>query len=646
MIPRLNKNAVCITTHKNYILGAVISSYFNDTDTYFSIFNLPDVKEEDSHLLVSKIVANRHSIHITNAIKKLEPKKVILAGLTDYQKSLFDIIPKEYIVEISDINDIDIKIKGNFVGEIICKENDLLFGLYNAKKTKKLLRIDNESSDIEIDQLGGEGLIVIEQNKDINDIVAINYAISINSDIKVIPAFKKTEVQEISKELTEFNLIKNGKLYKKHRQKFKKRIINKLGDLNIKNYSFITFFTQGIPYGYGLGNIIPMTHVLRWTSSYFIFDNIFNEENKDFFYSSIIFSPETFNTEETGYVVNIFKKNNYYVKPIIKNNATVNNFDNYIGHFPYDVLHICSHGGEVSGYHLIQKFLDREGAEHTLECYEIVNFSPDDDVDKNNERLIKVCSKYIFQKFDGFEWMSSELEKQKIPRYVWEDFQTAMTEHKFLEDKTIRTPVKYTIPTSCHVQCIDNIHQCQFHYLAGQTAPFVFNNSCSSWYHIAYSLLGVGARGYIGTLWNIGNETAKQSAELFYNEVFSGNDIISSFFKMNKSIANNKYKNIYIYWGLHFSRINTSNKKSNIKMQRHLDHLLFSMLKKVKDPDSDEDVKKNSFSISKFLLYALLIDLDMKIKETNEIKKFINKNENRYSEERNNDISNKRIIAQ
>ena len=240
--------------------------------------------------------------------------------------------------------------------------------------------------------------------------------------------------------------------------------------------------------------------------------------------------------------------------------------------------------------------------------------------------------------------MSQELEKQKVPKYVWEDLSITMTEHKFIKDKTIRTPVRYNIPTSCHVQCIDNIHQCQFHYLAGQSSPFIFNNSCSSWYEIPYSLLGVGARGYIGTLWNIGNSVAHTSAELFYNKIFFNNNILAAFFYMNKAIKDNKYKNIYIYWGLHFSEIPKREKMSINEIIYYLDGLLLNMIEKVRDSRNPEEVRKNSFRIAKFILKVLLKDLNVEIKSFSKVDRYIRSNESRYFKKRGSGISDKRII--
>ncbi|MFA5360067.1 MAG: hypothetical protein WC349_03890 [Patescibacteria group bacterium] len=644
MTPKIDKTAVCITTEKNFALAAIISSYFSIPNTYFAIFICPEIKKEDSHLLTAKIISGRHRIFITERLHKIKSKQVIFAGLSEFQMSLFKDIPEKYIIKISDIKEVEKKIKGNFKGEIKCRASDTLSGLYLAKREQKLLKIDENSPAINLNDGDNGGLVVIENNMDIDNIISINYAFSIDSNIKIIPSVSRKEVQKLGEELNKLNSITNGKKYKKHRQRIKNSIVVKLGNFNIQKYEFATFFTEGIPYGLGFNNIIPITHVMRWTVPYFIFDNIFNEDNNNFFHSALTFSPEKFDAEETGYIIDTFKKNNYYVKSLTNDEATVNNFGNYAEHFPYDILHICSHGGEVDGYYTIQKFVDQKGVEHTIEYYEVIGFSPSDEIDKKGERLIKVASKAIFKKFDGFEWMSDKLRKQAIPQYVWDDFSVVMTKHEFLEGKTIRTPVKYNIPTSCHVQCSDNIHQCQFHYLAGQTAPFVFNNSCSSWYEIAYSLLGIGARGYIGTLWNIGNKTAKASAELFYNKIFSDDNVLTSFVQMNREIKSNKYKNIYIYWGLHFIKISRPTKKSVEDMVYHLNNLLFSMVEKVKNSNNIEEVRRNSYRISKFILGVLLKDFLIKIKTGDKEKEYIQKDENNFAEKRSDNISNKKII--
>jgi hypothetical protein len=71
--------------------------------------------------------------------------------------------------------------------------------------------------------------------------------------------------------------------------------------------------------------------------------------------SSIVFSPLEFEDEETNFVINKLE------------DATSYNIDNHVKEYPYEILHICSHGGEVEGSHLIEQFTDRDGNKHIVE---------------------------------------------------------------------------------------------------------------------------------------------------------------------------------------------------------------------------------------------------------------------------------------
>ena len=114
--------------------------------------------------------------------------------------------------------------------------------------------------------------------------------------------------------------------------------------------------------------------------------------------------------------------------------------------------------------------------------------------------------------------------------------------------------IEMSIPNSCHIKCVDSIYQAMFHHLAAMESPIVFNNTCWSWSDVADSFIGNGAKGYIGTLWNIDNEIARGSAEVFYGKVFQ-KPILFALHEAMKISKKTRDEDIYIYWGLHFTRL-------------------------------------------------------------------------------------------
>src|SRR2546430_17679261 len=93
--PILNREFACIVPDDNPVVGAVISSYFNDPGTYFAVFSFPVVDQpyarnfefsEDGYL--SRMIGSEAAIFINNAIVKLQVKTIFLAGMTKAQKAI------------------------------------------------------------------------------------------------------------------------------------------------------------------------------------------------------------------------------------------------------------------------------------------------------------------------------------------------------------------------------------------------------------------------------------------------------------------------------------------------------------------------------------------------------------------------------
>jgi hypothetical protein len=151
--------------------------------------------------------------------------------------------------------------------------------------------------------------------------------------------------------------------------------------------------------------------------------------------------------------------------------------------------------------------------------------------------------------------MSEELEKEKIPQYVFHDMWKALCPDQRTQlNRNAKRTKKGQIATSCAIRCSDTIHQGELHILASHSSPIVFNNTCWSWYEVASFFLSCGSRGYIGTLWAIDNEGAVIGARTFYDSLFSGT-VLSAFHQAVRAIDNTQSKNIYVFWGLHFSTI-------------------------------------------------------------------------------------------
>ena len=306
-----------------------------------------------------------------------------------------------------------------------------------------------------------------------------------------------------------------------------------------------------MPYSLVLENVIPCSYVhLSIKPDLFVF-NCLVFERIETFHSAVVFSPLFFADEETNWLTEFFKDNSYYLRQLIGQDASFANLDFTLQHFPYSVLHICSHGGEVDGWEVSEEFVDREGKTHVIECDEVIGYDPVADKDGR----VLVHRKAIFRRLDGLPWMSEELEKAKIPKHVFLDMWKALyQDQRTRTNPDAKRKKKGQIATSCAIRCSDNIHQGELQILASHSSPLVFNNTCWSWYEVSSFFLSCGARGYIGTLWAIDNEGAVVGARAFYDSLFSST-VLSAFHRAVRAIDNTQSKNIYVFWGLHFSTI-------------------------------------------------------------------------------------------
>lgn len=488
-------------------------------------------------------------ISIHNGIQKIGGcDYLILAGLDEKQKSYLTFLDKYDIIEIESIDDVE-----TYLGGIAYDKDDFLsvrleetsMGLLIAGRENLKLSIDNTADYLTNKLNYNSGLIVVENDETTSMVSAINYALSIDLDVQLINPLPESEAKGI-KLLIEDWQDGNNSSY----QELYAKMFSRLDGIEFTDYEFVTFFTNGAPYSLILKNELPISYVhLNHYPNLFIVDNIYFERRESIG-SSIVFSPLEFgDDEETNYVIKAFQNNNFWVKELLGKNASTYNIDMNVKEYPYDVLHICSHGGEVNGYTVVEEFVDQDGNKHVVEYDDVLSLMP-----VRGEGLIQMEHKCIWRKFDGFNWKSKELEEQNYPHYVYSDMLNAIVAKRNLKEKYKRKR-KDIVPDSCAIKCSDFIYQAIFNMVACfHRSPIIFNNTCWSWSGISESFLDSGARGYIGTLWEVENNVAKEVAENFYKHIFD-DTVINVLHSASKKTKGTDSEDIYIYWGLHFSTL-------------------------------------------------------------------------------------------
>jgi hypothetical protein len=593
--PQINDRCICIVNRDSVVLAALISSFLYEPVTYLPLFLFPPVKSfagrEGMHFsdeYVSNLQGGNAGILINNAWATIGPREhVILGGLNDQQKSFLRLPDGVETIDIQKEEDVTLKLAAfaQRKSELRCKSSNILNALVSALWNDKKLVIDeNAPSDFESPKNNERrGLVVVERIEDASPVVAINFARSVSAQTIIVDSLAKGEgrkaqwwIQEWKEKDDESGLVK-----------LKEAVLARVGDVSFDQYEYATFFTEGLPYSFVIANVIPCSHVnLSIRPDLLVLNNIIFASAEPF-KSAVVFSPVFFEDEETHWLCEFFEKSKYYCRALIGRQATLANFDFHAQFFPYDFLHICSHGGEVEGYKMTDKFLDKDGKAHVVEFEEVIGYTP---VPEQNG-IVEVIKKAFPRKLDGFAWMSEELEKQDFPSHVYSGMWDCI-----FSSKGRRTKIDQ-VSMSCHIACVDSIHQGQFHTLASHSSPLVFNNACWSWDEVAGFFFDCGARGYIGTLWAIDNQDAVTAAKVFYEHVFSST-VLEAFHMTTKALKATNSKDIYLYWGLHFTKVfaGTDPEESRRRVRKELLHAATGWAEKITHTKSAE-VKRNSIRV-------------------------------------------------
>lgn len=554
--PAIHNKGIYIVDKDQGDLAAVIASYLYEEGWYYPCFAFPNVAAPDSEendveddAFMSRMIGKEAAVLINNALLRMGGcDYIVLCGLTEYQKSYLKIPRNAKVIEINSIDEVHNQMSAMGIperDELRCKRSEIMKGACVAQKTRRRIVLDDDAPTLPEHPKNKGGIVVVENNADVATVVALNYANAVGANLLVVEPLAEGESREIQKEIQEWQENNDYSSF----QKVKDRIAYRVGNVPFGEFEYATFFTNGLPYSLGIKNIIPCSYVhLLLRPDFFVLNNILYEYI-DPFGSAVVFSPSFFEgEEETGWLLEFLAEQSYYLRDLIAGSANVRSLGYHAEFFPYDLLHICSHGGEVEGYAVEERFVDRDGIEHLVEYDEVVGFSP-----LPQAELVEVHRKTIFHKFDGFQWKSDELRKQRIPSYVFEDMRKALY-HQEGPNETAKRKRKGRIPTSCAIACSDSIHQGMFRTLAAHSSPLVFNNTCWSWYEVAHFFIAGGARGYIGTLWDIKNEVAVQGSKTFY-ENLSGSTILNAIHSANLATKGTSSEDIYVYWGLHFSTL-------------------------------------------------------------------------------------------
>lgn len=605
-VPKINSRVICIVDRQAKELAAVISSYLFQPGCYtpFFLFGRAAVsRTEDAPFMsegyVAYLMVDHTSVLIHNAVARMGGSEyVILAGLNEQQKTYLDFSDTQKIIEIAEVSEIDSKLTPLLPpkkGRLRCRKADILSGLCLAQQQDRTLVIDDTADELATAFPGQtDGMVLIENVDEVASVIAVNYANSVSANVLISEPLATNEGRDIQKRIQNWKEAGDQSDFERIRD----AVLRRIGSHSLQGFRYVTFFTEGLPYSLIVENAVPSTQVhLAVRPDFFVLNNLMFSAGERFG-SAVVFSPVFFEDEETNWLCESFPRHGYVLKALVGRNSTVANFDFYAQHWPYDLFHICSHGGEVEGYEMSEVFFDSSGTKHTVDFEEVVGVTPVFD-DPNR---VTVHRKMFPRRLDGCAWMSTELSQKRLAGDVIREMWKAIMECEGRRKKVGK------IALSCAVACSDSIHQGQFNSVASHSSPVIFNNSCWSWHEVALSFLDCGARAYIGTLWTIENSAAVAASEAFYRHIFDGT-VLNALGQALKAVEGTRSQNIYILWGLHFSSLPSAGEvRANVaNVTKNLVWSVDAWIRKIKTTKSHE-IRRNSIRVLQSMLREIAVN--------------------------------------
>ncbi len=426
----------------------------------------------------------------------------------------------------------------------------MLLGLFRSGRAGLALEFVDDAEPLTAVDVHGAGLVLIETLHDtVATVAGVNYAVASEAALTLVAPPSDGEMIEIREILEE---------RKQHGSQealidLLPQLAERIADVPISSYTHVTYFTEGLPYSAVVGNSVKQSYVnLRLRAEHFLVNNLVPEVH--LFPSALVFSLDGgFHVLGEGqWLANFLRLRHYIVREVVGPAATVAALDYQVQHFPYGILHIASHAGLSDGYAVRLRFIDRNDHDHVVEYDEAASISREPGTD-----LFQVVRKAIFRRFDGLAWRGPELKARRLPPHVFDDMTVAIFEDEYPAREVVsRTPIS-SVPLADSMECADGFHQSMFQTLASHSSPIVFNNTCGSWWNVADFFLSSGARGYVGTLWSVGDSAAVVGAKAFYKKAVNA-PLIAAVQKANGRIAHTADRDVYAFWGLHSGNIPTA----------------------------------------------------------------------------------------
>jgi hypothetical protein len=266
----------------------------------------------------------------------------------------------------------------------------------------------------------------------------------------------------------------------------------------------VTFISNRIPYGFAFPEF-PSTHLFRYPDLGIAIVHGFAKGQQGARGTQVaaLVDPGTTPAPEITTAAKMLAHDGATVRVYRRPNADVSTISEMIELFPYDLMLIATHCGDIPGYRWTYRFTDSESLERTL----VVDIALG--IGRTNEsELLHVTEFTRFVSLDGVAWDDPEKEKKLHIGTAMIDFLQRRENRK--EFQPAKKEGIGRVVGSAALRMADHNLLAFPRALAGEDTPIIINNACTSWHRLAGYFMFAGARAYIGTLFPISTSEADE----------------------------------------------------------------------------------------------------------------------------------------
>jgi hypothetical protein len=459
-------------------------------------------------------------------------------------------------------------------------------GLLKALREKRGIVFTDEPSPREAASSKSGHLVVCEQGELLAEVIAANYAYALGAGLCLIPEIGR----ELSDELLEdfYSLYDNRSVpFREGLQNLWDRFRALTGELPVPVSGSITFITGGLPLGFSVPEV-PSTHLFKYPDLGIAMINGFTAEQPDrpgIGFVTLV-DPETTEAQEIAAAERLLPPRGAFVRKFYGPGANVRDVTMMMELFPYDLMIIATHCGDVDGYRWTYEYTDSEGIDRTLVVDIALGVGQTDDAN-----MLSVTQFIRFVSLDGVDWHDPEKKKGLFVGRAILDY----LERVRSSTAPLKPVKKGTVPRvvgSSALKMRDHNLIVLPRALADEGTPIIVNNACASWHRLASDFLFGGARAYVGTLFPV---TTLEAQEVIIKllDKHVGKPLPAAVWSAQREVYRDDLRHPYVAAGIFPQRLRVKKQDVINRMVSHLSGTLLSWkgtLASV-DPNDSEKVK-------------------------------------------------------